>query len=74
MSDVITREPRCDVTELIVDQCAHCRRLPDLPAEGAAYVARYQSVCGGCGEVIHRGDRVVADGTGDYVCTGCGHG
>lgn len=65
---------RCDVTDLLTEQCAHCRGLPDLPTDHpeprhgdpAGYtegpiVARYPGWCGQCGKRVHPGTRIVRD-------------
>lgn len=78
---------RCEITELVTEQCAHCRRLPDLPADlfdepaererpgGRGWMAaRYAGRCSDCGGHIEPGDSIVYahDGTGGYLCAGCG--
>ena len=64
---------RCDWTDLLVDQCAHCR--PDAPAPEtvipeATATARRGSGCPGCGSWIWAGDPIALDGA-VWVCEGC---
>jgi hypothetical protein len=72
---------RCDVTELMADQCAHCRGLdllPDGPDPryerdgfiGPTITARYDSVCGGCGCDIRTGEPITRIDDG-WVCRHC---
>lgn len=70
---------RCPVTELLRDQCAHCRPAPARPAPadegeyGRPFTATYGGYCAEeCGEHIQVGDVIVArtDGAG-YAHEGC---
>ncbi len=69
---------RCDVTELLADQCAHCRPKPaadpfEAPSTlGPWFTASYASECAGCFGGIEPGDRARADGHGEYLCLDCG--
>jgi hypothetical protein len=70
---------RCDLTDLPVTDCAHCRKLPDPLAEpeqfelGPWFAARYGGTCSGCAETFDAGDQVRADGTGHgYLAACCG--
>jgi hypothetical protein len=71
-------EERCGLTELPVDQCAHCRpAAPEPPRDPASFgpwfEARFESDCDGdCGGVIEEGDSCRADGEGGYLCQVCG--
>lgn len=66
---------RCDITELLVTECAHCRKLPDPPEQrgerGPWFTARYVGDCS-CGTVFIPGDQIRADGEGGYLCDVCG--
>lgn len=65
---------RCDLTDLLETDCAHCRKLPDpgldhdrTEVEGAWFEARYDGRCVNCGtEVLGESGqmirRVVAGG------------
>lgn len=65
-------DTRCPLTELYVDQCAHCRGIRlDLEATGDTMVARYPGKCFGCGRDTRPGDLITAYATG-YICTDCG--
>lgn len=71
MADVAVR---CDVTELFVDQCAHCRRLPD-PAPrvlGRPFTAAAPGRCVDCDQTFQAGDRIRRDpAEGGYVGRCC---
>lgn len=71
-------ETRCDITELLVSACAHCRPAP--PAEPASsdrlgpwFAAGYAGTCAGCGGRLEAGDRICADGDGGYLGDCCGN-
>lgn len=43
-----TPDTRCPTTDLITDQCAHCRHIPDPPPDhriGRPIEARYPGAC-----------------------------
>lgn len=71
-------EQVCDLTELPVSMCAHCRGItneperPDPADFGPRFTARLDGWCAGCKSQIEVGDRIRADGTGGYLCAGCG--
>lgn len=67
---------RCDLTELLVDQCACTQHRGDDIAErpetvGQPIEARYEGVCGHCDRPIRIGQDIqkLADGNG-YVHAG----
>lgn len=75
----------CEVMELTRSSCAHCRKLPDVPAldldeqsrgpelqndPGPPFVARFDGFCRECGHSIAPGDTIRGAGTG-YVHEGC---
>lgn len=65
---------RCELTELYVRQCAHCRRLPDPKTSmrlGAWLTALYPGRCVGCDDYIDPGDQIRST-TDGYVCADCG--
>ena len=74
----MTSEPRCEVTELLKSQCAHCRpsrqvEVPELPDVGPWFEARFDSDCDGpCGGQIFEGDQCRSDGEGGWLCQRCG--
>lgn len=57
-----TSEARCGITELLVGQCAHCRKAPEpekVDVElGSVMDAAYRSPCGSCGDQLNPGDRI----------------
>lgn len=70
---------RCTVTELLPDQCAHCKPAPvadpfDAPRQllGPWFTAQFASECAACWGGIEIFDRIRADGRGGYLCTDCG--
>lgn len=75
-------EERCERTDLLVSQCAHCRPAPpptprDTSAFGPWFVARFESDCDGdggpqCLGVIEEGEPCRSDGDGGWLCQGCG--
>lgn len=69
-------EERCGVTELLVEQCAHCRKVPDPAVEGAAGLgpwisARYRGKCSGCGLPFDVFDDIRGDGAGGWLARCC---
>jgi len=72
-------DTRCPVTELLVEQCAHCRPAPapdpfDEPARpgGGWFEARYEGRCSHCGFPIEPGEAIRSDGEGGWLCSDCG--
>jgi hypothetical protein len=74
---------RCELTDLLAAECAHCRRLPDLDVEertssvapsGGWIEARYPGRCAECGEWFDPGApiRRWADGPIGWVAQCCG--
>lgn len=67
-------ETRCSVTELVPDQCAHCRKLPDPfvdPGDyGPTFEARWAGQCCVCGDMFDPGDQI-RSASGGFVCSGC---
>lgn len=70
---------RCELTELLVSDCAHCRGLPDpeqaAEADGELgpwFTAGLPGACSGCGGRIYPGDRIRATGDGGYLAQCCG--
>lgn len=68
-------EERCELTELLVSSCAHCRpepvvrrrREPEHP-----YTANFVTRCGVCGLSIEIGDPIAQDGaSGPWVHEEC---
>ncbi len=67
---------RCELTELLVDQCAHCRGIPDpQPLRlRPAFVALYAGGCYSCGLPYPAGERIrsaIVDGETVYVAECC---
>lgn len=64
---------RCDLTELYVSDCAHCRGV-ELPAEQdvvGAFIANFAGVCPDCGDAVDPGDRIVRTAAGTYIHAEC---
>lgn len=71
---------RCDLTDLLVTDCAHCRKTPDPFATpttrrgngtpGPAIAARYPGKCV-CGESFPVGESIRADGDGGWLSACC---
>jgi len=70
-------EPRCERTDLLVRDCAHCRgdELPGsrdtLPPPEWWTVALRDGGCPACHHRIRVGDRIALC-DGEWVCEGCG--
>jgi hypothetical protein len=66
---------RCDLTELLVDQCSHCRG-DELQSEttdrGPWFTAAYPGACSRCGTGFEPGDEIRAGGHGGYLPECCG--
>lgn len=69
---------RCDLTELPVTDCAHCRDHTEETKDrasvtvGQPFTANHPGRCGGCDEPIHVGDEIAraAESSG-YLCKEC---
>lgn len=72
---VLTTE-RCERTDLLVRDCAHCKKLPDpervKPAVGDWFDARFPGRCSRCQTDFDPGDEIRADGEGGYLAACCG--
>lgn len=78
-------EPRCEFSDMLVSQCAHCRaggkilpppdvERPSQPARtpyGPLFFARHYGPCSGCETKIIPDDTIRADGTGGYLHEDC---
>jgi hypothetical protein len=73
---------RCGRTDLLVEQCAHCRPRADSPPPidgvrlGGAFIARYPGRCALCPRRIDVGDWIAPaldedDDADGYVCAHC---
>lgn len=72
---------RCDMTDLIVESCAHCRHPAERPfnpgdlAHGQPFDARYAGHCGNesCGRWFREGDSIarLEDDPTVYICERC---
>lgn len=77
----LTAFGRCEITELLQSQCAHCRtpdvrpQPGDLP-HGPPFDARYPGVCGNdsCSRFFHAGESIarLEDDPRIYICSVCG--
>ena len=78
-------EARCDNTDLLISQCAHCRGLADIEtqalldraaliATGQWFPARYAGKCTQCGERFGEGAAIggFTVETGGWVAECCG--
>lgn len=67
---------RCERTELLVDQCAHCRGVTEpVPARtpyGPRFTAQWPGFCSCCGDEFASGEKIRADGCGGYLAECCG--
>jgi hypothetical protein len=78
---------RCARTELLIDQCAHCRQLASIEEQAAAhraallhqpgwFVAAYPGRCGHCGDPFVPGAAIrrmdsAGDATSTYLAECC---
>jgi hypothetical protein len=66
---------RCEVTELLPPECAHCRRIPDAPPAGrrgtTTIAAGFPGKCADCGDWFPEGAMITAtpDGWVADCCT-----
>lgn len=74
-------DTRCEVTELLADQCAHCRRIPDPGTEpeprrdAVTITAGYPGKCAVCGDAFPPGTTITADPDGrGWVADCCTEG
>lgn len=75
---------RCEVTDLLVEQCAHCtvphKPIPPDPFTAPAsklgrwFTSEYPGECSGCGDRFDGGDRIRSDGEGGWLAGCCGSG
>jgi len=81
-------ENRCAVTDLLIEQCAHCRpstRNASIPPDpfdepfdgpdekiGPWFSARWPGECSECGEWFPVGEQIRADGESGYLAQCCG--
>jgi len=61
-------EPRCELTELPISMCAHCRKheLPE-PEPLHWFPARYHGRCAECNRPIEPGDDIATTDDG-HIC------
>jgi hypothetical protein len=68
---------RCDLSGLLVDQCAcriHTPPEPDRAIDRAIvarFPARFDSQCENCGDRMSEGDPIARTQDGDYICQRC---
>jgi hypothetical protein len=70
-------EQRCQITDLLTDQCAHCRQLPDPePVDatqwGPWFACQRPGSCSSCGAGFAEFDFIRADGEGGWLAECCG--
>ena len=61
---------RCDLTDLLVPECAHCRPKPAKPlASGPTITAMLHSTCAcGCNTEINAGEQITHSNEADGWC------
>lgn len=68
-------DERCALTDLIKDQCAHCRRIPEPTPRRIALtpriIAQWAGFCAGCGEEFASGEQIRSDGAGGWLAGCC---
>ena len=60
----MTSAARCDLTDLLTAECAHCRHR-GVENKGAIWEAMYGGECVTCGAAISMGDRLTWAATGE---------
>lgn len=64
----------CEITDLIVSECAHCKGVelvePEVFQVSSRFSAQYRGR-GICGHPIEQGDRVGFTTDGELLCQGC---
>lgn len=70
-------EKRCERTDLLESDCAHCRGF-EMAAEfvsegtvGKPFVASYPGRCAACEERFNAGEQIISNGQGSYLCEEC---
>jgi hypothetical protein len=56
---------RCDYSDLIKTECAHCKGYKEPPppiVEGPSFVAQYDGFCHECGDRILPGEKIKRSG------------
>ncbi|WP_433368409.1 hypothetical protein ACQPZX_41505 [Actinoplanes sp. CA-142083] len=71
-----TPAPRCELTDLLTDQCAHCQGVPDAEpvAEsqlGPWFACQQPGRCSGCSSRFAEFDFIRADGEGGWLAQCC---
>ena len=65
----------CELTELEVTSCAHCRGTAEPPpvarSLGPWFSAAYAGRCEDCGDRFEAGAQIRADGDGGYLAQCC---
>lgn len=70
-------DTRCEVTDLLTGECAHCRRIPDPGQEPEARRARvtitagYPGKCADCGDGFEAGATITVDPDGHGWVADC---
>lgn len=76
-------EARCEKTDLLVSQCAHCRPAPvvrEVPFGGVPkigsnvmirFTAKFEGQCGECGTHLSAGGEIGRSVDGTYLCRDC---
>lgn len=82
----MSTEDWCDFNDMPASQCAHCRKVPELPTMGGSAgpkpvlgtitVAQYHGTCASCENPIEPGDHIGPDVNSNngraWVHYGCG--
>lgn len=69
-------EVRCEWSDLLSAECAHCRKLDLDTGSGTDVSHRFEAAfagsCAHCGRHFAVGDRIGRTRDGQYVCSRCG--
>lgn len=70
----VTTDNRCEQSDLLVEHCAHCRGLDDLPNGSEvlySFAAKFNSYCDRCDAEVREGDQLFRLGDNSLLCGRC---
>ncbi|WAL67095.1 hypothetical protein ORV05_04725 [Amycolatopsis cynarae] len=75
-AEFMATKERCELTELLVIECAHCRSPlvappPPVTHRGPTIRASYETDCVECGDRIYEGDEITTCDDGPWIHAEC---